>query len=59
MQLMLNKMLRNAGLANGIPSVFLVVFKQPGANVVETVDRVKEMIPILKDTIPRELLICR
>ncbi len=43
---------RNAGLANGIPAVFLVVYKQPGANVVEAVNKVKAMIPILKDTLP-------
>jgi len=40
--------LRNAGLANGKPSVALIIFKQPGANVIETVDRVKGSIPVLK-----------
>lgn len=44
--------LRNAGLANGLPAVFLVILKQPGANVVATVDRVINMIPVLQDSIP-------
>lgn len=44
--------LRNAGLANSKPSVLLVLFKQPGANVIETVDRVQHMMPLLKASIP-------
>ncbi len=43
---------RNAGLANGKPAVMLVLFKQPGANVVSTVDRVFAALPFLKATIP-------
>jgi multidrug efflux pump len=43
---------RNAGLANGKPAVMLVLFKQPGANVVSTVDRVYASLPFLKATIP-------
>lgn len=43
---------RNAGLANGKPAVMLVLFKQPGANVVSTVDRVYASLPYLKATIP-------
>ena len=35
---------RNAGLFNGKPSVLLIISKQPGANVIETVDRVKDII---------------
>lgn len=42
----------NAGLANGKPSVVLVLFKQPGANVIETVDRVKAVMPQLKASVP-------
>lgn len=43
--------LRNAGLANGKPSVALVIFKQPGANVIETVDRVRSLMPVLKASV--------
>ena len=44
--------LRNAGLYNGKPSVLLVISKQPGANVIETVDRIKAILPQLQASIP-------
>jgi len=44
--------IRNAGLANGHPAVLLVVFKQPGANVIATVDAVKQKLPTIKAFIP-------
>ncbi len=44
--------LRNAGLYNGKPSVLLRISKQSGANVIETVDRVKEILPQLQASIP-------
>jgi multidrug efflux pump len=44
--------LRNAGSANGRPSVLLVVSRQPGANIIETVDRVKSLLPELRASIP-------
>jgi multidrug efflux pump len=40
--------LRNAGLANGKPAILLVVFRQPGANIIETVDRVRGLMPQLR-----------
>lgn len=43
---------RNAGIANGKPAVVLIIFKQPGANIIETVDRVKAAMPQLKTSIP-------
>ena len=43
---------RNAGLANGKPAVVINVFKQPGANVIETVDRINDLIPLLRASIP-------
>jgi multidrug efflux pump len=43
---------RNAGLFNGKPSVLLVISKQPGANVIETVDRIKAILPQLQASIP-------
>jgi multidrug efflux pump len=42
---------RNAGLANGKPAVLLILFKQPGANIIETVDNVKAMMPELQASI--------
>jgi multidrug efflux pump len=44
--------LRNAGMANGKPSILLIIFKQPDANIIETVDRVRAMLPQLKASIP-------
>ena len=41
-----------AAWANGKRGVFLVVFKQPGANVIETVDRIKAALPQLRAAIP-------
>jgi multidrug efflux pump len=42
---------RNIGLANGKPSVLIIIFRQPGANVIETVDRVVALIPYLQSSI--------
>src|SRR6266481_2091113 len=42
---------RNLGLANGKPSVLIIVFRQPGANIIETVDRVTALMPYLQSSI--------
>src|SRR5260370_1335117 len=42
---------RNIGLANGKPSVLIIVFRQPGANIIQTVDRVLGMMPFLQSSI--------
>jgi multidrug efflux pump len=44
--------IRNAGLQNGKPSVVLILFKQPGANVIKTIDNVRAILPYLKASIP-------
>jgi multidrug efflux pump len=44
--------LRNAGLANGKPSVLVILNRQPGANIIETVDGVKAALPQLRASIP-------
>jgi multidrug efflux pump len=44
--------LRNAGSINGQSAVTLVIFKQPGANVIQTVDRIKAILPVLKASMP-------
>jgi hydrophobe/amphiphile efflux-1 (HAE1) family protein len=43
---------KQAAWANGKRGVFLVVFKQPGANVIETVDKIKSLVPRLVAAIP-------
>ena len=44
--------IRNAGLANGKPAVLMIVFRQPGANIIQAVDRVDALIPELQASIP-------
>ena len=43
---------RNFGVANGKPAILLQVFKQPGANILEAVDRVRSLLPQLQASIP-------
>ncbi|WP_375411080.1 multidrug efflux RND transporter permease subunit [uncultured Bradyrhizobium sp.] len=43
---------KQAAWANGKRGVFLVIFKQPGANVIETVDKIKAQLPRLVAAIP-------
>jgi multidrug efflux pump len=43
---------RNAGFADGKPAVLLVVFKQPQANIIDTVDRIREALPSLEASAP-------
>lgn len=43
---------RNFAMADGRPSISLLVFRQPGANIIETVDRIKELMPVLKAQLP-------
>ncbi|WGS20559.1 MULTISPECIES: multidrug efflux RND transporter permease subunit [unclassified Bradyrhizobium] len=43
---------KTAAWANGQRGVFLVIFKQPGANVIDTVDRIKAQLPRLVAAIP-------
>jgi multidrug efflux pump len=41
----------NLGLANGKPGVLVVIFRQPGANIIATVDRVRALMPYLQSSI--------
>jgi multidrug efflux pump len=43
---------RAAGNMNGKPAVLLVIFRQPGANIIDTVDRVRATLPQLAASIP-------
>ncbi len=47
--------LRNLGLANGKPAVLVIVFKQPGANVIQTVDAIKASVPTLQAALPHDI----
>jgi len=47
--------LRNAGYVNGKPSVMVIVFRQPGANIIETVDNVRELLPQLGAALPGDV----
>ncbi len=43
---------RNEGLDNGKPEVILAVSRQPSANIMDTVDRIREILPQLRASIP-------
>ena len=44
--------IRAAGFVNGKPSVLIAIFRQPGANIIDTVDRIRAAIPALKASVP-------
>jgi len=46
---------RNLGLAGGKRAVLLAVFRQPGANMIETVDRITALLPVLSASISPSL----
>src|SRR5206468_5563856 len=43
---------RTGGLTNGKPAITVIVFRQPGANIISTVDRIRELMPQLQAAIP-------
>src|SRR5215831_3644123 len=43
---------RNIGMVNGKPAITIQVFKQPTANIIDTVDRVNQLLPLLRASIP-------
>jgi multidrug efflux pump len=47
--------LRNAGYANDKPSVLVIIFKQPRANIIDTVDAIRAELPQLKASIPASI----
>jgi multidrug efflux pump len=47
--------LRNLGLANGSPSVLIIIFRQPGANIIDTIDQVKAELPHLQAAMPADV----
>jgi len=47
--------LRQAGYLNSQPAVLMVIFRQPGANIIQTVDRIRAALPQLKAAIPQAI----
>ena len=47
--------LRNEGLFNGKPAISVILFKQPGANIIEAIDNVKALLPTLQASIPSDV----
>ena len=45
--------IRNAGYLNGVPSITVLIFRQPGANIINTVDRVRAQLPAIEASIPQ------
>jgi multidrug efflux pump len=46
-----NEDIRNAGIANGKPSVLVILYRSPGANIIDTVDRIYTLLPELQAAI--------
>ena len=44
--------IRTGGLANGKPAVLLIIYREPGANIIDTVDRIMDILPLLRASIP-------
>lgn len=47
--------IRAFGVSNGKPSITTMIFRQPGANIIETVDRIRELLPQLDAQIPADI----
>jgi multidrug efflux pump len=47
--------IRNDGLADGRPAVLAILYRQPGANIIETVERVKAALPFLRASIAGDI----
>src|SRR5579872_2572038 len=45
--------IRAAGYLNGVRSIPIIIFRQPGANIIQTVNRIREALPYIKATIPQ------
>jgi multidrug efflux pump len=43
---------RNQGISNGAPSVLVLLYREPAANIIDTVDRIKALLPELQASMP-------
>ncbi len=44
--------LRVSGLVNGAPAIMVIISRQPGANIIETVDSVRSLLPQMEASMP-------
>jgi multidrug efflux pump len=47
--------IRSAGYLNGKPSIPIIIFRQPGANIIQTVENIRGELPALKASIPKAI----
>ncbi len=47
--------LRAFGISDGRPAIMIIIFRQPGANIIDTVDRIYEVLPQLEAQIPANM----
>ena len=45
--------IRTSGYLNGKPAIVIIVYRQPGANIIQTVDRIRAQLPSVKASISR------
>jgi len=45
--------IRSSGYLNGIPAVTVIIFRQPGANIIQTVDNIRTQLPFLQASMPQ------
>ena len=45
--------IRTGGYLDGVPSITVIVFRQPGANIIDTVDRIEAELPSIQASIPQ------
>ncbi len=47
--------LRNSGYANGKPAVLVIIYRQPAANIIDTVDNIRAVLPLIESSIPQSI----
>jgi len=45
--------IRSAGYLNGKPAIPIIIFRQPGANIIQTVEKIRSELPSIKASIPK------
>jgi multidrug efflux pump len=45
--------IRSGGFLNGVPAVMMIIFRQPGANIIQTVENIRAALPSLKASVPQ------